>query len=342
MNARTKISGLLAALWIVLLLLPANLYAAGEIADGTYTADYLILQAENDSVSMANDYWEKPAKVTIKDGKATVRVTINHSFWVTEFKVPGSGGGYVDTKLISSNKKADTRLVEFTADITKPIVSKIHVTVEDIDYDHDYTIRFVFDQESFKLVKGAEPAATAKPTAEPTAKPTTAPTSSSTEKPAVTGESAAEKPEQSSKPESTIKASDQSTTVPSEAAKPSETEGTAPYSTAETTANEAAVSAEPSPAEEQVPADKGDGEAGIGVENTTNEAGEAESSVDGDAQLADASAEEGESVQALAAGDAANAPEADSGSKSFKWWTPLGAVLILIVGAIYIWRRKAH
>jgi heme uptake protein IsdC len=340
MHARTKISGLLAALWIVLLLLPANLYAAGEIADGTYTADYLILQAENDSVSMANDYWEKPAKVTIKDGKATVRVTINHSFWVTEFKVPGSGGGYVDTKLISSNKKADTRLVEFTADITKPIVSKIHVTVEDIDYDHDYTIRFVFDQESFKLVKGAEPAETQKPTAKPTAKPTTAPTSTSTEKPAVTGEPAAEKPEQSSKPERTTKASDQSTTVPSATAKPSQTEEAAPSSTGETTANKAAVEAEPSPAEEQVPADKG--EAGIEAENTTDEAGEAESSFDSEAQLADASAEEGESVQALAAGDAADGPEADSGSKSFKWWTPLGAVLILIVGAIYIWRRRAH
>lgn len=137
---------------------PAQAQAANGLADGTYTADYLVLKAEDDSVSMANDYWEKPATVTFSGGKASIRLTINHSAWVTEFKV-ASGGGYADTRVVSSSKSKDTRLVEFgSEDISKPIMSKIHVTVEEIDYDHDYTIRIVFKEDSFKLIKGAEAA----------------------------------------------------------------------------------------------------------------------------------------------------------------------------------------
>ncbi|MBP1993175.1 heme uptake protein IsdC [Paenibacillus eucommiae] len=171
MKFRITAAGIIAALWIGILLFPAVALGAAELEDGTYTSTYLVLKAENDSVSMANDYWEKPATIKVKDGKATVRLTINHSKWVTEFKVPGNGG-HVDAKVIVTNKKEDKRVVEFAANVLEPILSKIHVTVADIDYDHDYTIRIVFDQDSFKLVKAADketaPAATAKP-AKPTA-----------------------------------------------------------------------------------------------------------------------------------------------------------------------------
>ncbi|OBR68330.1 heme uptake protein IsdC [Paenibacillus oryzae] len=164
-----------------LLIKPAQAQAASQLADGTYTADYLVLKAEDDSVSMANDYWEKPATVTMSGGKANIRLTINHSAWVTEFKVP-SGGGYADTRVVSSSKSKDTRLVEFGSDdISKPIVSKIHVTVEEIDYDHDYTIRIVFQEDSFKLIKGANAAvAPAKTAAEATATASAAPNAVST------------------------------------------------------------------------------------------------------------------------------------------------------------------
>lgn len=40
--------------------------ASPKLADGTYTLKYNILKAENDSVSMANDYFEKPAKLYVK------------------------------------------------------------------------------------------------------------------------------------------------------------------------------------------------------------------------------------------------------------------------------------
>lgn len=144
--------------WGLLLGQPAVAVAASEYESGTYTLDYTVLKAENDSVSMANDYWEKPATVIVDQGKLTLRMTINHSQWVTEFKVP-SGSSYSDVKVISTDEKSDKRLTEFTvSSLTEPLLSKIHVTVESIDYDHDYTIRFRFDLDTMKLVKAAAPA----------------------------------------------------------------------------------------------------------------------------------------------------------------------------------------
>lgn len=144
---------------------------ASTLADGTYTIDYTIKKPDDESVSMANDYWDKPATLIVSGGAITVQMTVNHSEWVTKFKVP-SGSSYVDTKIISRDESANTRLTQFTIDsVDKPMLSQIHVTVPEIDYDHDYTIRFVFDKNSLKLI--SEPEATATP--EPTAKATAAP-----------------------------------------------------------------------------------------------------------------------------------------------------------------------
>ncbi|WP_141502545.1 heme uptake protein IsdC [Paenibacillus luteus] len=161
------------ALLVILFTVPA--VHAAEVEDGTYTIDYVIKKAEDESASMANDYWEKPAKVIVENGKITIQVVVNHSKWVTEFKIPDGSGGYANTKVISSNKAEDSRVTQFSVpDLSSTMLSKIHVTVPDIDYDHDYTIRFDFDQKSMKLVskpavKEEKPAATAAPTQAPKA-----------------------------------------------------------------------------------------------------------------------------------------------------------------------------
>ncbi|KLK99710.1 cell surface protein [Bacillus pumilus] len=138
------------AAFLLALLLPFSNAQAATLKDGTYSVNYTVLKAEGNAVSMANDYWLKPAKVIAKNGKLTVQMTIKNSSWVTEFKVPGNGG-YVDTTVLSTNKKANTRLVQFQAQsLSKPIKSKIHVTVKSADYDHDYTIQLKFDESSMK------------------------------------------------------------------------------------------------------------------------------------------------------------------------------------------------
>jgi heme uptake protein IsdC len=119
--------------------------AAAKLADGTYDINYVIQKAENESASMANDYFEKPAKLVVKNGEMKVQVPMNHSAWITEFKAP-ENGNFVDAKVVSKDEAADKRTVEFKVDdLSKPLGVKIHVVVPSANYDHHYTIRFAFD-----------------------------------------------------------------------------------------------------------------------------------------------------------------------------------------------------
>ncbi|EJS78178.1 heme uptake protein IsdC [Bacillus cereus] len=119
--------------------------ASAKLADGTYDINYVIQKAENESASMANDYFEKPAKLVVKNGEMRVQVPMNHSAWITEFKAP-ENGNFVDAKVISKEESADKRTVEFKVDdLAKPLGVKIHVVVPSANYDHHYTIRFAFD-----------------------------------------------------------------------------------------------------------------------------------------------------------------------------------------------------
>ncbi|HDR8185349.1 TPA: heme uptake protein IsdC [Bacillus thuringiensis] len=118
---------------------------SAQLADGTYDINYVIQKAENDSASMANDYFEKPAKLVVKNGEMRVQIPMNHSAWITEFKAP-ENGNFVDAKVVSKDESADKRTVEFKIDdLSKPAAAKIHVVVPNVNYDHNYTIRFAFD-----------------------------------------------------------------------------------------------------------------------------------------------------------------------------------------------------
>lgn len=139
---------------MVALLLPIfSAQAATSLTDGEYTIDYQVLTANNDSVSIANDYWDKPAKLFVKNGTMTVQLQLNHSSWIVEYKSLYQGS-FVDVEVISENNSADTRVVQFKAsDLSTPIESKIHVIVPDIDYDNKYTVRLAFDPKSIKPVQ---------------------------------------------------------------------------------------------------------------------------------------------------------------------------------------------
>lgn len=130
----------------------ATAASSSRPAKGTYTLDYDILRAEDNSVSMANDYFEKPAKLYVTGTKMTMQITINHSTWTTKFKVKYKGK-IIDSKVIRTNAAKDTRIVQFPiADLNTPTISQIHVTVPSYSYDHDYTIRFKPDLKSLKKV----------------------------------------------------------------------------------------------------------------------------------------------------------------------------------------------
>lgn len=113
---------------------------ASALSDGTHSINYQVNQPASSTPSIANDYFVKPATVIAKGGKHTVQITLNNSSWITLFNPPGGA------KVISEDKGADTRVVEFVVDdIAKPVSTKIKVDVEDINYHHEYTIDIVFE-----------------------------------------------------------------------------------------------------------------------------------------------------------------------------------------------------
>lgn len=133
-------------IFIMALILPINSEAA--IADGTYSLNYQVNQPGSNSASMANDYFLKPAKLIVKNGKMTMQITIKNSSWVTEFNPPGGA------KVIASNEAADQRTVQFSVANANSTTIAMKIDIDDIDYHHAYSVDFVFD--SSKLPEATE------------------------------------------------------------------------------------------------------------------------------------------------------------------------------------------
>jgi heme-binding NEAT domain protein len=140
----------------------ANLHAETDldgIEDGAYSIDYVILHAETESVSIANDYFEKPATLFLEAGKKYIQFSLNHSQWTKELQAP-IGDTFVDVDVIGTNKEEDTRVVEFMLDrdLTEPLEFNMHVLIETLEpiYDHRYTVRFDFDVDSLEQLKNVE------------------------------------------------------------------------------------------------------------------------------------------------------------------------------------------
>lgn len=113
------------------------------IADGNYSVNYTVLDSEASSASMANDYFDKPATLTVTDGKATLALQVNHSDWITGLTIAGSQG-----QVVSSSKSADTRKVRFDIGEAKqsiPATIKVDIDNESLNYHHNYKINLSLD-----------------------------------------------------------------------------------------------------------------------------------------------------------------------------------------------------
>lgn len=145
---------------ITLIFIPLHTSYA-ETEDGHYEVDYEVLSADNDSVSVANDYFDKPATLIAENGERIMQISINHSDWVVGLQAP-QGADFVDVDVISADEAEDTRVIEFKVeedhDLANPIEMKMHIVVDvlDEDYDHHYTARFAFDESSLEEVEAPE------------------------------------------------------------------------------------------------------------------------------------------------------------------------------------------
>ena len=138
----------------LLILASPGVNAKANLADGEYSISYTVLSGDNQSASIANDYFIKPAKLIVQNGTMKVQLTMKNSSWITEFQSADGGN-----RVISRNKAANTRTVQFNiADLSSPRKVSMKVVIEDMDYNHSYTTRFSFDQSSIKLTKAYETA----------------------------------------------------------------------------------------------------------------------------------------------------------------------------------------
>lgn len=117
--------------------------ASAQVADGTHSISYQVNQPNSSSASIANDYFVKPAKVTVDNGTATVQITLKNSAWITKFQPTGGA------TVVSEDKGADTRVVQFQVkDLSQPLNASMKIDIDDIDYHHEYTVTLVFDAAS--------------------------------------------------------------------------------------------------------------------------------------------------------------------------------------------------
>jgi heme-binding NEAT domain protein len=130
------------------------LSVAADLSDGTYAVEYQMLQAENDSVSIANDYFEKPATLTIDNGEQFIQFTVNRSEWVKALTV-ASGDSFVDVDVVSEDPESDQREIAFKVDgdISQPVRMQMHIVIKDMEpvYDHKYSVRLDFDVEAMQV-----------------------------------------------------------------------------------------------------------------------------------------------------------------------------------------------
>ncbi|MGG0717090.1 NEAT domain-containing protein [Robertmurraya massiliosenegalensis] len=122
-----------------------------------YTIDFTIFKDGTDSISVMDGYTEKPALLSIEDGKNMMYLTLKNSSWIKAFQTEGAGE-MKDAEVVSEDQEADTRTVKFEVeDLSAKINAFTKVTIPEINYDNDYTVQIQFDPDSKKPIGDKDP-----------------------------------------------------------------------------------------------------------------------------------------------------------------------------------------
>jgi len=189
---------------IVLYVGASQAVAASGLADGVYDVAYTIQKPDDDSVSIANDYFEKPARVEVVKGEAAAYIQVNHSDWIVSIQHPAGANG-AELPIIDADEAANKRTIRLPiADLNDPVPVKMHVVIDELGYDHEYTVRFVFQADGIPAREAASAGTTE---AEPEQKPKPAEANNSSNVPqastAPDGEAESAQKEPSSSPSAT-------------------------------------------------------------------------------------------------------------------------------------------
>ena len=118
------------------------------VKDGAYTIDFKALHEKEDKDSSMARYIDAAAALTVKDGKNLVALTLTNNEQITAFQVE-QDGKYVDATVVSTDEKANTRVVAFeVADLAQIMNSKVTVSVPAQNYTGNHVVRLAFDQKT--------------------------------------------------------------------------------------------------------------------------------------------------------------------------------------------------
>ncbi|MFS0645304.1 NEAT domain-containing protein [Siminovitchia sp. 179-K 8D1 HS] len=129
-----------------------------NLKDGEYSIEYKVLKYNTNQTSVMNDYVVSPGHLKVKDGKKRIAITLKNSSWITDLKVNRQGKLAAPT-VLSTDTKADTRIVEFEVDdLFKKLDAwvKVDFDIPGLSYHNEYDVQFAFDPNSIKLLKPGE------------------------------------------------------------------------------------------------------------------------------------------------------------------------------------------
>ncbi|MEB1807953.1 MAG: NEAT domain-containing protein [Bacillaceae bacterium] len=134
---------ILVVVCLVSMFLSPAVFANSSLKDGTYTINYSVLKADNDSASMADGHFAKPATLTVKNGQMNAHVKITTDT-IKSLEVATGGSNKSDAGISDIKFKVPN--------LSSPVKASMHVVVPESNYDATYTIRFAFDAASAKCV----------------------------------------------------------------------------------------------------------------------------------------------------------------------------------------------
>lgn len=156
----TSLISLLTALVLTFSVIPALAAEGADQPERAYEVDFKVLKDGTDEGSAADQYVQKPAKVTVEDGVGYAEVTLLKSSWIIAFEVE-QDGKLQTAPVVGQDEAADTRTVKFRIDdIRAKINARFVVEVPAMNYKGEHSVQLLFDTTGM-------PGAPAAPTEEP-------------------------------------------------------------------------------------------------------------------------------------------------------------------------------
>lgn len=132
---------------------PIQVNTNQKVSEGTYDVILKTYRDQTNDSSITSNYLKEP-KVTIKDGKKIVTVTVQDSDYfqylrVEDYRTPGV---FHDVQVISEDKRKNgTKVVQFEiGEFSKKYNMQMHVLIPTMGYDHKYQVQFEIDASNMK------------------------------------------------------------------------------------------------------------------------------------------------------------------------------------------------